>query len=312
MLIVLILSIIFLTSCCFSPTNIQSDIYLVSVAFDYDKMGVNTLSGTLNDQEAIINQIDYLAEQSKRNIYSYQITQKGNNILYRYYTKQSRGEEIEVIKDISLNNIKNEIQNIFTTLGSKKNDLVIFFYAGHGLSSSEKERLGALVLGDISALSVDSNSYKSRIYFLEELRYDFSQVTGNKVIFIDSCHSGAIVKNDIVDKSTDIKSSYQNLFTTYESRNDLVWELSACTADSLAYENEETQDSKAHGKYTKELLEYLGYNFYAEQVEGPGMPYSNQLSVIDAWKYINDKFKRIGKQTPVTSVTERDLVLFTF
>ena len=125
------------------------------------------------------------------------------------------------------------------------------------------------------------------------------------------CNS-ELFTDDIVDKSTDIKDSYQNLFATYESRNDLVWELSACTADSLAYENEETQDSKAHGKYTKELLEYLGYNFYAEQVEGPGMPYSKQLSVIDAWKYINDKFKRIGKQTPVTSVTERDLVLFTF
>lgn len=166
-------------------------------------------------------------------------------------------------------------------------------------------------LGDISSISVNSNTYKILTYYLDELRYDISQLLGNKVILIDSCHSGAIVKDDNVDKTWDIKSSYENLFTKNIIKNDLVWEISACTPDNLSYESEETDDYKAHGKFSKYLLEYLGYKFYAEQVEGTGIPNSKQLSVIDAWKYIKGKLEKGGRQTPVTGLTERDLLLFT-
>lgn len=311
MLLLLILISILFTSCSLNSSVIQSDVYLVSVALDYDKMGVNTLSGTLNDQEAIINQFEFLSKKESRNFYSYQITQKGDKAFYKYYTKQSRGDEIEAIKDISFNNIKAELKNIFKNLRCKDNDLVIFFYAGHGLGSTERERLGSLVLGDISSISVNSNTYKILTYYLDELRYDISQLLGNKVILIDSCHSGAIVKDDNVDKTWDIKSSYENLFTKNIIKNDLVWEISACTPDNLSYESEETDDYKAHGKFSKYLLEYLGYKFYAEQVEGTGIPNSKQLSVIDAWKYIKGKLEKGGRQTPVTGLTERDLLLFT-
>ena len=311
LLLIILISILF-TSCSLNSSNIQSDVYLVSLALDYDKMGVNTLSGTLNDQEAIIKQIEFLSESEHRNFYSYQITQKGEKVLYKYYTKQSRGDEIEVIKDITSNNIKNEVKSIFNSLRCKDNDLVIFFYAGHGLGSTEKERLGALVLGDISSISVNSNTYKSLTYYLDELRYDISLLLGNKVIFIDSCHSGALAKNDNVDSSWNLASSYKNLFDKKSIKNDLVWEITACTSDSLSYESSETSDLKAHGKYSKLLLEYLGYKFYVDQVEGTGKPSSKQLSVIDAWKYIRDNLKKNGRQTPVTGLTERDLILFSY
>ena len=312
MLLIILLIIISITSCSLDTKASNSNVYLITLALNYEEMNVSTLYGTLNDQNAIISQFEYLSKAEKRNFYSHQFTQQGSNVFYRYTTTPTRGDAVEIVKELDTRSLKTEIKEVFKKLNTKKDDLVIFFYAGHGLGSTQKEKVGALILGDINTTASGSNEFKNFTYYLDDLRFDFSSITGNKLLIIDSCHSGAIVKDDQINDVFDISNSFSELFSNKKVNNDLTWELTGCTADKLSYESEETDNLKAHGRFAKVLLDYLGYKFYVDQVEGPGLPERKYLSVAEAWSYTKKALEKFGRQTPIIDKTERDLVLFMF
>ena len=82
MLLIILLIIISLTSCSLDTKASNSNVYLITLALNYEEMNVSTLYGTLNDQNAIISQFEYLSKAEKRNFYSHQFTQQGSNVFY--------------------------------------------------------------------------------------------------------------------------------------------------------------------------------------------------------------------------------------
>ncbi|MGN0907806.1 MAG: hypothetical protein ACI4NM_11720 [Bullifex sp.] len=308
MIAIILLILSMLTSCSMSG-EVKSDVYLVSVALDYDGMSVSTLHGAVNDQSAVISQISHLASQSGRNFYSYQITQKGDSCYVKYETGPMLGDRTEIIRYIDPVSIKSEAVSILRNLQSRENDLVIFFYGGHGLSSKGTQEHGALVLGDLRSAGASADGDRQLIYILEDLRYDLAQVSGNKVMILDSCFSGTGNRDDGTPDAGDIAAAFSLLFSSERIKNDLIWEISASTAERPSYEKSETDDMKAHGRFTVELLKYLGYSFYPDQTEGPGLPGTGVLTVYDAWKYTHHALSK-STQSPTTGKSDRDLVMF--
>jgi hypothetical protein len=66
---------------------------------------------------------------------------------------------------------------------STKDSVTLFYYSGHGLSSSDSGKLGALV-------SID-NKYIT----FSQLATELSKIKGRVIVILDSCHSGAAIKS---------------------------------------------------------------------------------------------------------------------
>ncbi len=308
MTFIIILIIALLTSCTM-PEEVRSDVYLISAALDYEGMSVSTLHGAVNDQSSVITQFRYLSEADGRNFHSYQLTQKGESVYMKYETSPLLGDRTELVRNIDVRSIKSELVDIIRNLPSRDNDLVIFYYGGHGLSSKGTSEHGALVLGDLRSAGAMADGDRQLILTPEDLRYELGAVSGNKVIILDSCFSGTGSRDDGIPEAGDIAGAFSLLFSKSRIRNDLIWEINASTADRPSYEKSETDDMKAHGRFTVELLKYLGYRFYADQTEGPGLPSSGVLTVYDAWEYTSNTLSK-STQTPTSGKSERDLILF--
>ena len=308
-MILIILLVISLLSSCSMPEGVKSDVYLISVALDYEGMGVSPLHGTGNDQSAVISQVSYLSEAEGRNFSSYQFTQKGDSCYLKYETVPLLGDSVQNITKLNRNSIKSSVTELLRTLDTRDSDLIVFYYGGHGLSSKGTQDHGALVLGDIRSAGATADGDRQLIYTLDDLRYDLSFVNGNKVIILDSCFSGSGCRDDETPQAGDIAGAFSLLFSSKETRNDLIWEINASSADRPSYEKSETDDMKAHGRFTVELLKYLGYRFHADQTEGPGLPAKGVLSVYDAWDHTRKNLVK-NNQSPTAGRSERDLVLF--
>lgn len=317
LLILLIISII--SSCSIDTAPEGRRINLITVALDYQGQGVEPLSGTLNDRDAVEAQIRYLCELEGTELRSISFVQKADSWT-RLETVRKPGEApVSTRQALSESGFKESIVSELEALSSdtKESDLNIFYYAGHGVDATEEEAeylplRGSLVLGKVD-LKVkpewrDDGNNLSRLMTTEELHELMAVLNGNSVIIMDSCYSGMVVSSDdAVAESGDIKTALKS-FSVKGGGGREVFELSASRKDELSYETRENTEV-FHGRFSKALVEAMGYIFHEENGEYPGAPSEKVITLGWLWSECRSALSKT-KQTPQSSRSIEDIVLF--
>ena len=243
-ILTLILSILMLTGCELitpehpSPRNI----YLVSVALDYKSMPkIRNLDCTLNDQAAICDEFQYIADECDYPLTSVVITQNGRNYSVRlngYAIKTETFSEATMIKEDVLSWLHE------LAAGLDRNDLLVFHYSGHGLDGT----------GELALNQTDHSARPERNNLIlvnsEDLYQAVKDTDGIKFFVLDSCYSGVYA-----DALTPVNpSSPFRDFFTLDSPNENIFVLTGASSEEQSWE------SGVYGNMTLCLLLSLGYD----------------------------------------------------
>ena len=242
-ILMLILSILMLTGCeLITPEHPSPrSIYLVSVALNYESTGINTLKCTLNDQAAICDEFQYIADECGYPLTSVVITQNGRN-----YTVRLNGDAIKTETFSEATMIKEDVLSRLHKLaaGLDRNDLLVFHYSGHGLDGT-----GELVLNK-KDYSKDNTRNNLVMVTSEDLNQAVKDTDGIKFFVLDSCYSGVYA-----DALTPVNpSSPFRDFFTLDSPNENIFVLTGASSEEQSWE------SGVYGNMTLCLLLSLGYD----------------------------------------------------
>lgn len=242
-ILMLILSILMLTGCeLITPEHPSPrSIYLVSVALNYESTGINTLKCTLNDQKAICDEFQYIADECGYPLTSVVITQNGRN-----YTVRLNGDAIKTETFSEATMIKEDVLSRLHKLaaGLDRNDLLVFHYSGHGLDGT-----GELVLNK-KDYSKDNTRNNLVMVTSEDLNQAVKDTDGIKFFVLDSCYSGVYA-----DALTPVNpSSPFRDFFTLDSPNENIFVLTGASSEEQSWE------SGVYGNMTLCLLLSLGYD----------------------------------------------------
>jgi hypothetical protein len=142
-------------------------------------------------------------------------------------------------------------------------DLVIFYYSGHGL-----EDLGDLALcQEFETVDEPYNVYAEEPNFLppSSLLTLMSAIPGKKFIILDSCYSGVAVDEDTYTTNTqndeyDGSSIWDKLFSSATATQyDDVYVMTATNSTHRA--GDDTDISPAHGCLTRSMDEAIGWDW---------------------------------------------------
>lgn len=318
-LIMLLLPALLLVSCelASSAPDGERSIHFVSTALDYVGTSVNTLEGTLADQEALRMQLMHLAASEGLDFWSSSITgQDGAYFVRREdWDADSAAKTVET-RPLGRDSVKSallaEIAACSTSIG--EDDLFIFYYAGHGADSTEEGKTslnGALVLGDIDFPAIgdwrEQPGNLRNLMSVGELKEAISAIKGRKLVILDSCYSGSILPDDSHSRTGEVMEAIAGLFSQPDRGTGGFYFLCAAREDELSYED--GAQGRTHGKFSAALLEALGYVFMADGVEGVGLPSRSQVT----FSSLCEAVKGAGLeqwQHPVSSQNLVDLVLF--
>ena len=242
-ILMLILPILMLTGCeLITPEDTSPrNIYLVSVALNYESTGINTLKCTLNDQKAICDEFQYIADECGYPLTSVVITQNGRN-----YTVRLNGYAIKTETFSEATMIKEDVLSWLHELaaGLDRNDLLVFHYSGHGVDVT-----GELVLNK-KDYSKDNTRNNLVMVTSEDLYEAVKDTDGTKLFVLDSCYSGVYA-----DALTPVNpSSPFRDFFTLDSPNENIFVLTGASSDEKSWE------SGVYGNMTLCLLLSLGYD----------------------------------------------------
>lgn len=241
-ILMLILSILMLTGCeLITPEDTSPrNIYLVSVALNYESTGINTLKCTLNDQKAICDEFQYIADECGYPLTSVVITQNGRNYSVRL------NSDVKPETFSSATTIKEDVLSWLHELaaGLDRNDLLVFHYSGHGLDVT-----GELVLNK-KDYSKDNTRNNLVMVTSEDLYQAVKDTDGIKFFVLDSCYSGVYA-----DALTPVNpSSPFRDFFTLDSPNENIFVLTGASSEEQSWE------SGVYGNMTLCLLLSLGYD----------------------------------------------------
>lgn len=300
------LFIILLLSACSNALD-SSRTIVIAVALDYEEdafqdkennLVVNTLSNPPNDLEAFTHQIDILASgrEVERHIF---LSQGG--------TRRVNGKREEWDKETILSAI--------SSLEAEENDLVLFFYSGHGMDGT-----GELVVsakeGKMDKISPD------------ELLTALSEIGGKKCVFLDSCYSGAFVENAGMLADGEVFGEDGSLIkegflfslgpalslsiTSGRLGTDDIWLMSATTDGQLSYDSgtEGLPNQEEYGAFSYFLISSLGYDM---ENDSPRISQErNEVTFLGLYRDIKRRMTESmwTEQTPQITLTPLDLVLF--
>lgn len=255
-LIPLILMIItLLTSCELAYKDVKPEIYLVAVGLGYEKDAATTLYGAKNDQKALVSQFEAMAAAAGNAIYTFNITD---------YAEVTAPASMPV----SGSSTKEYIKSAFSQVkaDSRSEDILIFYYAGHGLQGSDGMN-GKLVFSN-SFTDTGTDDYSMTV---DELSTELSAISCRKVVILDSCFSGAHVDNSF----NTFENALKSLFT--QSGEADTWIITAASESEQSYEDSNKRFLpviEAHGFFTYTLLSYFGYDFTTETASTAAGSYS--------------------------------------
>ena len=176
--------------------------------------------------------------------------------------------------DCTWNNILNKVKAYAT--GTEENDTVLVYYSGHGTSF---ESNGYLICYDTQTDFIERTAIK-----ISELSTRLNVIPAkNKIIFVDSCHSGVnIGKNGgskfVIEKISDLESEGWSI-------------LSSCKANEFSYALEDNSAS-------------IFTHFLCEALSGKALKENkNSLSLEDINKYIQNKVTNYAITTHGASQT---------
>ena len=300
------LFIMLLLSSCSNALD-SSRTIVIAVALDYEEdafqdkennLVVNTLSNPPNDLEAFTSQVDILASgrEVERHIF---LSQGG--------TRRVNGTREEWDKEAILSTI--------SSLEAEENDLVLFFYSGHGMDGT-----GELVVsakeGKMDKISPD------------ELLTALSGIGGKKCVFLDSCYSGAFVENAGMLADGEVFGEDGSLMkegflfslgpalslsiTSGRLGTDDIWLMSATTDGQLSYDSgtEGLPNQEKYGAFSYFLISSLGYDM---ENDSPRISQErNEVTFLGLYRDIKRRMTESmwTEQTPQITLTPLDLVLF--
>ena len=300
------LFIILLLSACSNALD-SSRTIVIAVALDYEEdafqdkennLVVNTLSNPPNDLEAFTHQIDILS--SGRDVERHIFLSQGG-------ARRVNGKREEWDKETILSTI--------SSLEAEENDLVLFFYSGHGMDGT-----GELVVsakeGKMDKISPD------------ELLTALSEVGGKKCVFLDSCYSGAFVEDAGMLADGEVFGEDGSLIkegflfslgpalslsiTSGRLGTDDIWLMSATTDGQLSYDSgtEGLPNQEEYGAFSYFLISSLGYDM---ENDSPRISQErNEVTFLGLYRDIKRRMTESmwTEQTPQITLTPLDLVLF--
>jgi len=169
--------------------------------------------------------------------------------------------------NVSAGDMLSAIDEIFGS--ATVDDVSLFFYSGHGVSSTEDEVRGAL-------LGVNGEDYVSA----NQLRSALDKIPGRKIVIIDACYSGNLItlnKKDAKTKTVksmsslsealsvsvdDFTSAFISAFSVKKRgvvASDSYFILTAAASDEESYEEE--LQGRVMGLFTYYMTNGLGYLF---------------------------------------------------
>ena len=298
-IIIMMMLIATLFSC--SDDISSARIIVVSAALDYSEEDGfrpgNALDNPPNDMDAFISQLDVLSGMRiEKHVF-----------LSRSGIRTINGEEKEWDEDTILDTIK--------MLDTESDDLIIFFYSGHG-----EDKTGNLVL-----------SMKDEGFGMispDELMYALSTLDGKKCVFLDSCYSGAFVEDagmladgevfgedGSLQKEGFFSALYPSLclsLTSGKLGTDDIWVMSAATDSQLSYDagTDGRPNQDKYGAFSYFLLSAFGYDMEEDTPSvRAGM---GEVTFLGLYRTIKEDMARSmwESQTPQITLTPLDLVLF--
>ena len=293
--------------------------YLMTVALDYEDTSMNALRGAVNDQDAMERQIEFLCTEEGCDYTIISFSARGgrysrNEVVY----SRRIGERIEYHEDIPRTAMKDMIMAELTSLSADITckDIFMFHYAGHGADSSgddDRHLNGALVVGDIVFPEIGSwqkeEANQSSLITIAELKMRLAYIDAPRVVMLDSCYSGSLIGQSVgIDRVGDILSSIRSMMYRGSGGNGRYYLFSACRDDEVSYEDSDR--GQRHGFFSAALLEALGYRFYDDGIEGPGLP--DDPTITTSMLYERMREKGLWEyQSPQMNPYHVDLVLFT-
>lgn len=261
-ILMLILSILMLTGCeLITPEDTSPrNIYLVSVALDYKSMPeIRNLECTLNDQEAICDEFQYIAEECGYPLTTLVITQRGSN-----YSVSLNCDAVKTEPFCKTTMIKEDVLSWLHELaaGLDRNDLLVFHYSGHGLDGN-----GELVL------NLSDNKYI--VINSQDLYQAVKDTDGIKFFVLDSCYSGVYADALTPENPS---SPFRDFFTL-DSPNENIFVLTGASSDE---KSNEPLDIYGYGFMTECFLESLGFSTNERMVglSGSTKYYSEVVSFV--------------------------------
>ncbi len=155
----------------------------------------------------------------------------------------------------------------------KKEDVFIFFYAGHG---SSEDNVFYFITSEITGMYQDEKLKNA--LSVTELQEKFKQLPALKqVVFIDACHSGGSVEALAMRGATEEKALAQL------SRSSGIHVLASSETDQQSAEIK----SLGHGVFTYVLLEGLSG-------KADGAPADSKITVYEIKSYIDDQVPEVS------------------
>lgn len=336
-LIILLISMFMVFTSCDNSIARNGRTILISVVSDYTDgtiaygNDIPDLGNPPNDQAAIAGQIHELTNGNVE-LYLYRVengerytAEKVDDIstLFEYSTTVERtinnNKKVTRLK-ANLDNWDKTVPFSFQTiaatiqsLNAEENDLIIFHYSGHGLED------GTLLLGgddydqwgDVNLVNMMTNYNKK----------------AKKVVLLDSCFSGAHIKDGILASSKDFKvagkaenyvgDSFFKAIAgswdaisgkdTYGTPNTYI--MAAASDGQEAFDSfSGERNQELFGAFSFYLIRALGF----DNAELKPQAIDSRISFYSLYKSIWDSFPSRNKkeQTPMATLSPFDLVLF--
>ena len=275
---------------------------VVSVALDYsaeDGFRQNhALDNPPNDQQAFVSQTEVLAEPGMMERYTF-LSKDGRRTLNGREERWGKEDVLDAIEGIEAGN----------------DDLVIFFYSGHG-----EDRTGNLVV------SIEDDEFGT--ISPDELLTSLASIGGKKCVFLDSCYSGQYVEDagiladgeifgddgSLVEDGflSSLLPALRMTMASGKLGTDDIWVMSAATAGQLSYDSgmDGMPNQDKYGAFSYYLLSALGYDMEEDtpcRDQGSG-----GMTFMGLYQDVKDMMSRSmwKTQTPQITLTPVDLRLF--
>lgn len=264
-----VLILVLLASCNFEPA--RSNVYIVTSGLDYANTNITTLGGTIRD----------CLEVSSCLKQTYEVAGYKTEVINMLCQGQFSDEQSSLYP--TAENILKTIQNIPCT----ENDLIVFFFSGHGLSGG----------GDSFFACAKEGQQPYTQLWMEDLFSAFEGKGCPCVILADCCYSGFLALNG--DPECSFSNAVSEIFKSKTFSNVSVI-CSSGTDEKSSESVVVTEDGfiERHGFFTLRLLDALGWvhTYEGGYLENP----KQHMSIQKLYRQISGNWSS-EKQFPITN-----------
>lgn len=328
-LILLLISI--LSSCSLSPIKREGHVHLIFVALDYSNTKyVSNLFGPIDDAKELGACLESHYKRRSIPFDSRYLLAEGSMA-----NKKDRDYP-------SSENILSAIEN----LSVSKDDLIVFYYSGHGSLYSDSEDKAYLVTGmtegipeglyqengellaswyqDLISLGyspseiseITNNAFPYTFLPLETLYRVLDSKDARSVVIIDSCNSGAITSCSPTEHK-ELSELISDAFispASYRYLSIITSSTATQTSRVVSFLNEDNIQ-EMHSLFTSDLLETLGWHHSSSETALSSLGSINgyikepisSLSIRDLWSTLESK--STSRQTYMAAFSGLDTVL---